>query len=575
MTHAPSLVVVWLFLAAVSPLAAQPPKIEVEELTEPTPPAAPASEVEKLAEAAYSEGNLAKAIELYLQVGDNAELPRDRARVLVTAAWLETLEGKRSEASLHLERALFADPTYPLQAELYSPEFVAMFQDAQPRALAERSRQAADSVRRGAQLLSAGDRLGARGAFMAALSLQPNQPRALFNLALVDLADGAAEAALAGFEKVASLGASQPESVSRELRAQALASAGSIYLDRADLAAAEQALAQAVALTPGDAKAWNDLGIVRLRTGRKDEATTAFLRARSLAPEDVNVLTNLGKVHSDSGRWVDAVAAYVEATRRKGDDPRLWLALALSQRGLGNSAGAVDSLNRVLVLDVDNRGGLAVQAATFLAAIHLDGRAYDEAIENAKQALVWQEDAVDNWLRLGLATQAQGDLVTAAQHLERAVTLAPERADLAYSLGSVYLDQRDFVRAESLFRKALEVDPSYAPATEILAKLESMKAAATPGKGGRRGSPKPLGAQLAEANYPELGLRGLRVESIVARGVAAGAGLAIGDLILKVDGRVLSKAKELTDYLAGRPPGSEPSLDILRGGKPLRVSLKL
>jgi serine protease Do len=56
---------------------------------------------------------------------------------------------------------------------------------------------------------------------------------------------------------------------------------------------------------------------------------------------------------------------------------------------------------------------------------------------------------------------------------------------------------------------------------------------------------------------------------------AADAGLEHGDVILAVDGRKVTTTRDLIDYVSDRPPGTQVTLDVLRGGgrRSLRVTV--
>ena len=171
-----------------------------------------------------------------------------------------------------------------------------------------------------------------------------------------------------------------------------------------------------------------------------------------------------------------------------------------------------------------------------------------------------------------------GDLAGARASLERAAELAPERAETAYNLGTVLLAASDLAAARAAFQRALELKPEFTEAAAILAQLGRRRPAAPAPPATRAIAPRPrhdLGARLSEANYPELGMRGLRVDAVDRGGLGERAGLQAADLILRADARPLVRIQELTDYLAGRPARSTVLLDLLRAGRPLRVSLAL
>ena len=77
---------------------------------------------------------------------------------------------------------------------------------------------------------------------------------------------------------------------------------------RADPVGAEAVLLQVVSAEPGNAAAWNDLGIARDLQGRHQAAQQAYVRAVAAAPEMTAAQVNLGlslALSGDSGRALD------------------------------------------------------------------------------------------------------------------------------------------------------------------------------------------------------------------------------------------------------------------------------
>jgi len=58
---------------------------------------------------------------------------------------------------------------------------------------------------------------------------------------------------------------------------------------------------------------------------------------------------------------------------------------------------------------------------------------------------------------MGMAALEQGDVDLATQHLQRALTLQPNRADACDHLGRTALLQGDYDKAAAMFQKALEM----------------------------------------------------------------------------------------------------------------------
>jgi len=556
---------------AAAPLAARQP-IEVEELppADPPTPESPAAVVPDVDEAAavqrYAEGDLAGAREVYDRLAARPGDDRARGRFALHASWLAWQLDDRAGALARLETALGLDPRLDFRGELYSPEFVAAYHDAQRVATHRRRVNASNAINAAVAALAGGDLGEARALLGRALALVPDDPDGVYNLALVDLRAGDESAALAGFERVLALERGNPEGVTRELKVQALNNAAVVYFGRQEYLDAETALAEAVRLAPTDANAWFNLALTRQRLGRADEAYAALQRARALAPADVPTARALAIAEIERRNWVAAVALLVEATAAQPEDADLALLLGRAQRGLGNLAGAAQSFRRARELDASASLGVAPVAVRLLAETLRERGDLDGSAAAARELLALRPDDADGWLYVGLAELARNDATAAIAAFERARRAAPERADIAHNLGGAYLAALDYPRAEAAFRAALALDPEAADARSALAQLEA-RAAAPPG------SRHELGARLSLGDYPELGLRGLRVDAVAPGSAAARAGLRPGDLVLRADGQPVADVAALLRRIGERRGAT--SLDVLREGRTVELKLKL
>lgn len=68
---------------------------------------------------------------------------------------------------------------------------------------------------------------------------------------------------------------------------------------------------------------------------------------------------------------------------------------------------------------------------------------------------------------------------------------------------------------------------------------------------------------------------GVLITDVTADTPAAKAGLARGDIVLKVDGAEVKEPRDLTRMIATNAPGTEVKLGLLRGGKPLDTIVTL
>ncbi len=552
-------------------------------------PEDPRTQREREAEQAFMDGELAYALALYRELAAQQPAPPDGTRLRVTAAWLEFQLGNAEGAERSLAAALVEDPTYQPRAEIYSPEFMALFLNAQRDAAEERGRRAAQQLKQGIDALTAGDTAAARRAILGSLELAPASLRAIFALAQVDLAEQRTDAALAGFERVLALERGAPERLPKNLKAQVLNNVGFIYFGRGQYEDAVQALNEAAGLNNRDPRIWFNLGLARQKLALAGPGLDALRTAHELDRRDAEIALELGRAYSAAGRFLDAVAVLLEATQLHPDSPALWLEFGLAQRGMGNSTGMATSLGKAIELDPTNAQGVGFRAAMELAQTGLSSKDFGSAVAAAETATRLKPAEGSAWALLGLAQQAAGRLPEAAQSLEKAAAVAPERADIAHNLGTVYLAQRRYPEAETSFRRAIALDPQAAESAAALSRLEAQRAEAETSKesGRRKTSPKPatapplapkrperpqLGARLSAVDYAPLGIRGLLVEAVVPGGLADRAGLLVDDLVLRAGGRPLTQASGL-QAMIDSSRGISIQLSVLRAGKSVEVIL--
>lgn len=109
------------------------------------------------------------------------------------------------------------------------------------------------------------------------------------------------------------------------------------------------------------------------------------------------------------------------------------------------------------------------------------------------------------------------------------------------------------------------------PAEEAMPVIESLKAGNRPERGYLGIGIQPVGEDLADA----LGLeknRGEFVNRIVPGEAAEKAGLKEGDIVVKVNGREVTPDETLSYIVANVKPGTKIPIDILREGKPMKIT---
>ncbi len=199
------------------------------------------------------------------------------------------------------------------------------------------------------------------------------------------------------------------------------------------LAAAQQALTEAVARHPADPYARLWLGEVESLRGRHTQAADAFTEAARLAPRLTEARVRLGAALSQAGRWAEAVAALEPAVAQ---DPIRhvdgWNALGLARLQLGRLDGALAALRRAVALDP--------RLATARA-------------------------------NLGAALLASGDLDAAQAQFEAVLRLDPAERSALGNLGLILAQKGQTAQARARFEQLLRLDPTDARARAALAQL--------------------------------------------------------------------------------------------------------
>jgi tetratricopeptide (TPR) repeat protein len=85
---------------------------------------------------------------------------------------------------------------------------------------------------------------------------------------------------------------------------------GTAYLRLNQWDYAAQSLRTALQINPSFAVAWNNLGVVQVSSGHREEASVYFHKAIELDPTFANPWAALGRIANYEGRHADVVAAY-------------------------------------------------------------------------------------------------------------------------------------------------------------------------------------------------------------------------------------------------------------------------
>ncbi len=171
----------------------------------------------------------------------------------------------------------------------------------------------------------------------------------------------------------------------------------------------------------------------------------------------------LGQDLFNRGQVVAAEAPLRRAIAWDPNSVPIYEALGVVLDRLGRSAEAGDALWHAAQLNAGDATP-AFQAGLAFAAAHR----FPEA-EKALREAIGRDPSLDRaWYNLGLLLAETGRPQEAAAMLEQAGKLAPSVADYPYALATVLWQLSDRTGAAAAARRALQIDPGYAPARQLL-----------------------------------------------------------------------------------------------------------
>ena len=206
-------------------------------------------------------------------------------------------------------------------------------------------------------------------------------------------------------------------------------------------------------------------------------------------------------LHALRGNAYDeAIAGARELLATSPDDAQLHRLLAHAHRGKGDTAMALESIERALALEPEHatlhleRAGLLIGAYRLADAQHALGEAtglnpnqFDAYVLQAQLALGQGDlDAAERHARLaarlapdhpgvasveGMVALRRGDGASALAILSTAAQSSPGDTQLRYALGMAYLEQGHLAFAEQAFRGVLEAFPAAAGLRGLLARI--------------------------------------------------------------------------------------------------------
>jgi len=298
-----------------------------------------------------------------------------------------------------------------------------------------------------------GDVAGAKRAYEAVLTSNPDELAALANLASLLARSGDPARALNYYRRALAVD---------DQVAALWFNYGNLCARQGDQECAEQAFRRAVELEPQLHSAWFNLGNLLRDTQRLEAAESCYRKTLALQPLLARAHTNLGNLLRKLERAGEAVECHQRARQLEPENPDICLNLGNAYKDLRHFAAAEASYQEGLWIQADHAGLL-------LAAgdMHLYHSRDEQALACWQRCIQAHPDNGDAYLKCGLLLYQAKQNEAAVRYLRKAVAAEPERADLLAKLGFTLTELGALEEAGSIARQLIARAPDH-PETWML-----------------------------------------------------------------------------------------------------------
>jgi tetratricopeptide (TPR) repeat protein len=249
---------------------------------------------------------------------------------------------------------------------------------------------------------------------------------------------------------------------------QKLFTAGEAALHAGRLEEAEHDFRQVLAIDPGVAGAYANLGVIHMRHKQWPQALVTLRKAEKLAPNIAGIRLNIGLVYFRQNDFHSAIKPFESVVRDIPSSYQARYLLGLCYFFDNRWADAISALEPLW--------GQASNQLNYLYVLGIAAyKAKNSALEEKALGRLVEigENSPELHLLIGKAHLNREEYDDAVRELESAAKADPKLPFVHFNLGLAYLHKQQFDQARSEFQKDIAVEPDVAFAYEQLAGVES------------------------------------------------------------------------------------------------------
>jgi tetratricopeptide (TPR) repeat protein len=225
------------------------------------------------------------------------------------------------------------------------------------------------------------------------------------------------------------------------------------------------AFKRALALQPDHVDALNSLGAVYAELEKTGEAEQHFRQALSLNPKHVMTRNNFGVLLKNKGLLAEALSEFEAANAADPNYAMAFFNAGTVLKELQKPAAALTALQRAVKLRPD-----LAEAHLAIGGIHFDDDSFNDAAAALTRAIKINPGYIDAHVMLGALYRKLRNWKEARASYDRVLAVDPQHFEALLGLGQTFSGQGLFIAADECFRRALDRQPDAPVARLALAK---------------------------------------------------------------------------------------------------------